>query len=108
MTKEKFKTIKELEAKIEHLELKDYLDNLQVVDINKARIGALKDVLGLIDKQIKRCKEYIKEQKGFLKLKEMTNKEWFKGRIEECEYTIEMLEELKVSIEGQNDKRKTM
>tara|TARA_Y100000310_G_scaffold311676_1_gene358174 strand:- start:1231 stop:1422 length:192 start_codon:yes stop_codon:yes gene_type:complete len=31
-------------------------------------------------------------------LKEMTNKEWLKGRIEECEYTIEMLEELKQKI----------
>ncbi len=59
-----------------------------------------KDVLGLIDKEIKKCKVYIKQQKGFLKLKEMTNKEWLKGRIEECEYTIEMLEELKKRIKG--------
>jgi len=61
---------------------------------------ALKEVLRLINKEIKRCKEFIEEQKGYLKLKEMTNKEWIKGRIEECEYTIEMLQELKTKING--------
>jgi len=58
----------------------------------------LKGVGKVIDKEIKRCKKFIKEQKGYLKLKEMVNKEWLKGRIEECEYTIEMLQELKTRI----------
>ena len=87
------KTIKELEAE------KGIFSHEELVVINTYK-QALKDMLGLIDKEIKKCKVYIKQQKGFLKLKEMTNKEWLKGRIEECEYTIDMLEELKVSIGG--------
>ncbi len=60
----------------------------------------VKEVLEVIDKENKKCKAFIKEQRGYLKLKEMTNKEWIKGRIEECEFTIEMLGELKTRING--------
>jgi len=63
-----------------------------------------KDINRLIDKQIKKCKDYIKLNKKLLKLTEMTNKEWIKGRIDECEYTIDMLKELKSRINGENKK----
>ena len=62
------------------------------------------DVNRLINKQIKKCKDYIKLNKKLLKLTEMTNKEWIKGRIDECEYTIDMLKELKSKINGENKK----
>jgi len=62
------------------------------------------DLFKLINKEIKRCKIFIEELNKYLKLTKMTNKEWLKGRIEECEYTIDMLEDLKVKINGKKKK----
>ena len=62
------------------------------------------DVLELINKKIKENKKYIKIQKRFLKLKEMSNKEWIKGRIGETENTLYMLKELRLKLSGENKK----
>ena len=70
----------------------------------REEVYLLKDEVDkLIDKQIKKCKDYIKLNKKLLKLTEMTNKEWIKGRIDECEYTIDMLKELKSKLNGEKE-----